>query len=301
MSKRQLKAAKYSANKLVKKLTRSGELVSFASQADARVILNQCARQLYDKFQLANLERLKTKHVEYLVKHWQTEGLANSTIKNRMAILRKVLRSNHHPADKLTNQSLGIGKRRYHGDHSKAIWDIDLSGIEDKHLYYAARLQQAFGLRREESMKIIPAKAMERHAIRIYPTWSKGNIERLIPITNDEQRELINEVIDYVGKRGSLIPKGKTYRQHLQSYKAMCQQQGFKNLHGLRHAYAQRLYRTMTHHFTNGNGWECSFNGGKRQKEMSAFERQVDQQVRLLISAQLGHSREAITRIYLGN
>ncbi len=61
----------------------------------------------------------------------------------------------------------------------------------------------------------------------------------------------------------------------------------------LRHAYAQRRYQELT-------GWEAPINGGKLKKAMTEEENHADQQARVIVSHELGHSRLAITRTYLG-
>jgi predicted methyltransferase len=76
---------------------------------------------------------------------------------------------------------------------------------------------------------------------------------------------------------------------------------GVSKLHGLRHAYAQRRYKELTRLFDpNGEGFDCSMNGGKQYKAMSVEEKMIDRQARQIISKELGHSRTSITKIYCG-
>ncbi|TGU67781.1 integrase, partial [Mesorhizobium sp. M1C.F.Ca.ET.144.01.1.1] len=69
---------------------------------------------------------------------------------------------------------------------------------------------------------------------------------------------------------------------------------GLRNTHGLRHAYAQQRYRTLT-------GRACPLADGKRWAEMSSNERAADRAARHKISAELGHGRLKITDTYLGS
>lgn len=64
-------------------------------------------------------------------------------------------------------------------------------------------------------------------------------------------------------------------------------------MHGLRHAYAQTRYRELT-------GWECPINGGPLRKDLNSFQKELDNQARLVISQELGHSRVSITKNYIG-
>ena len=55
------------------------------------------------------------------------------------------------------------------------------------------RLQQAFGLRREESIKIRPSGADQGNALRLQASWTKGGRERVIPIGMLEQRAVVDQ------------------------------------------------------------------------------------------------------------
>ena len=69
--------------------------------------------------------------------------------------------------------------------------------------------------------------------------------------------------------------------------------QGITNVHGLRHAYAQRRYHELT-------GRACPKNGGPKQQSLLGTELRADRQARGVISRELGHNRLAITTAYLG-
>ena len=91
----------------------------------------------------------------------------------------------------------------------------------------------------------------------------------------------------------SLIPAHLTYVQQMKRFEYQTLKAGFKNTHGLRHAYAQKRYETLT-------GMKCPLQGGKRWQEMSKQERERDREARLIISGELGHARLGITNTYLG-
>ena len=72
------------------------------------------------------------------------------------------------------------------------------------------------------------------------------------------------------------------------------------NLHGLRHAYAQRRYQELTTYFDNDKkGLLAPIAGGKPYKELSLIEKDWDRRARHIIVRELGHSRLNITKIYL--
>ncbi len=164
--------------------------------------------------------------------------------------------------------------------------------IKDEYVRRSVRLQQAFGLRREESIKFRPSYADQKTHIQLKGSWTKGGRPREIPITELSQRELLDEVHDFVGS-GSLIPSESLYKHQLVRYDHCVNRAGLRNLHGLRHGYAQRRYLTLT-------GWFPPSAGGLKFSELTESQQAIDQEVRLKISRELGHNRIEITRVYCG-
>jgi hypothetical protein len=113
-----------------------------------------------------------------------------------------------------------------------------------------------------------------------------------VPITDNEQRRLLQEIKAFCNG-GSLIPAHLNYIQQQHRYDRQTRKVGMKNLHGLRHGYAQARYRELT-------GFLCPAAGGPTSKELTPAQRALDQQARATISRELGHGREAITAVYLG-
>jgi hypothetical protein len=154
------------------------------------------------------------------------------------------------------------------------------------------RLQEAFGLRREESIKIRPGWADQGNVLRLKDSWTKGGRYREIPIGTEAQRAVLNEAKRLAGG-GSLIPEGLSYRDQLKAFRAECKRVGLNGVHGLRHRYAQTRYLDKT-------GWESPARGGPTAKQLSPEQRSIDQRARLEISLELGHGRAQITAVYLG-
>ncbi|CZF84827.1 phage integrase N-terminal domain-containing protein [Grimontia marina] len=267
---------------------------SHATQAERKKVIQLIDKELRElgvkKLELRNLKR---KHIDKLLKHWNESGKAAGTIKNRMSHIRwlaeKIGKSGLVPA---SNTSLGIAKRQYVTNKSKArhLSETQLKAIGDPHLEAALRMQKAFGLRREEAMKIILRDADRGTHLHIVKT--KGARPRDIPIRTEEQRSLIDEVKSLVGA-GSLIPPELKYVQQLRRFEKACIEIGLDRSHGLRHAYAQQRYLELT-------GWCAPAAGGKSSKELTREEKLTDRESRLIISEELGHSREDVTAVYLG-
>ncbi|MCD9007166.1 integrase domain-containing protein [Luteimonas sp. XNQY3] len=268
---------------------------SHATQADRQRSLSLAARQLREAgFRQMRATSLKGKHVEALLQRWQAEGLSAGTLKNRMAHLRwwaeKVGKAGILPTD---NTKLGVPERRYVTNESKAKeLDGRLDRITDPQVRMSLRLQAAFGLRREESIKFQPRYADRGDHIVIKGSWAKGGRDRTVPITTPEQRAVLDEAHRLAGL-GSLIPSHKTYIQQRHVYDGQCKAAGLSNMHGLRHRYAQMRYEVLT-------GWAAPAAGGLSRHALSAEQREFDLYARQSISRELGHGRPQITDVYCG-
>ena len=278
------------------KLCRDNRDGGFSTQATRSRILDLIANQLQALgYRRMQPKSIKPKHVDVLVAHWQGQGISVGTFKNRLSALRWWARKVNKPSIIAKDNSVyGIGKRTYVTKESKAqdLDDKKLSEIPDSYVRLSIRLQAAFGLRREESIKFSPSYAIEADHIRLKSSWTKGGRARMVPVTNVEQRQLLEEV-KTLAKGGALIPPHLNYVKQLHRYEKQTRQAGLSKLHGLRHSYAQRRYHELT-------GQVCPAEGGATSKELTPEQRALDQQARAMISRELGHSREAITAVYLG-
>jgi site-specific recombinase XerD len=269
---------------------------SFATQDGREHSLDAFANRMAEMgLTKLTLRGIKPKHIEAYVKHMQEKGLATGTIKKEMSHLRwmaeKIGKQNIVAR---TNDAYGIGRRTYVTNESKAreLTAHELSKVTDKHSALSLQLQAAFGLRREESLKIRPGKADRGDRLVLDASWCKGGRERAIPIRNSEQRTLLNAAKEFA-KGGSLIPADKSYKEHLRQFRTQCDKAGISKVHGHRHQYAQQRYKELT-------GRACPACGGLTAKQLIAEQKLIDRKARLIISAELGHGREQITAVYCG-
>lgn len=299
MSKTKLRSAQYSINEYLKQL----KGYSFSSRADMRHMLNRCIKDLHELgFKLAHIKRLKPKHIHILVEHWKTQNKNPATIKNYMAKLREIAILLDKPQlVKPGNDAYQITRRSYVPTHNKAILQMDFSKCTDPMIRLSLEAQSLFGLRREESTKLIISEAWIRDSLRIKPSWTKGGIGRMLHITNNDQRQWLIKASQQVPAGQSLIPKSRTYKQHLSHYQIQTNIMGLKKCHGLRHAYAQNRYHELTQMFDPyKKGWLCPIAGGAAAKSLNARHKTIDRKTREIISRELGHSRRSITKIYCG-
>lgn len=283
-------------NYQLKQLCKNNRDGSFGTQTQRERMLTLMANQLHELgYRRMEARSLRPKHIEALTQHWLQSGVAAATMKNRMAAIRwwagKVNKQN---VVARSNDHYGLPRRQHSNGASKAT-SIDkdqLERITDPHVRMSLELQRAFGLRREEAIKIQPTLADKGQTIWLKPSWTKGGREREIPIRNQEQRNLLNQAKTLTGK-GSLIPSHKTYVQQLRLYEGQCIRAGLSRMHGLRHAYAQERFVETT-------GFESPAQGGPKRNELTNEQRALNRIARAVISKELGHNREAITVVYLG-
>ncbi len=276
---------------------------SHATQANRKAMLKMIAEQLkscgYNTHRMTPND-LKGRHVNKLLELWRKDGVSTGTIKNRMVVLRWWAKKVGNSGAVQSNDTYNIEKRVYvtNRDKSVSLKDLDLSKI-DENIAQSLRLQDAFGLRREESMKFQPEFALDGQWIDnakyivLKPTWTKGKRGRTIPISNENQRKELRKAYALAQKNGgSLIPKEKSYKTHVASFERVTSALGVGQTHGLRHGYAQTRYRELM-------GFDCPAVGGSRS--LTADEMAKDKEIRMLISQELGHGRIGVTSIYLGS
>ena len=269
---------------------------SHETQRARSYVLRQAANALHELgFRGLRARGIRRKHVAALVRHWKSQELSPGTMKNRLAHIRwwteHVGRPGVVPPG---NAALDVEERRYvtNEDKSRALEDGKLAEVADGHVRMSLRLQEAFGLRREESIKFSPSYADRGDRIVLKDSWTKGGRPREVPILTEAQRAVLDEARALVGG-GALIPADRNYREQRDAYVAECRRAGFDHMHGLRHGYAQRRYEEIT-------GWRCPALGGPPRRSLQGGRRQLDRDARLTVSRELGHGRIEVVAVYLG-
>jgi hypothetical protein len=283
-------------NYQLSKLCRDNRDGGYSTQATRSRILDLIANQLqklgYRRMQPTSL---KPKHVDALLAHWREQGISTGTLKNRLSALRWWAKKVNKPSIIAKDNSVyGIGTRTNVAKESKAqeLDETKLSEISDQYVRLSIRLQAAFGLRREESIKFSPSYAMQGDHIRLKSSRTKGGRARTVPIRNDQQRPLLAEVKE-LAEGGSLIPAQLNYVQQLHRYERQLRNAGMSKLHGLGHDYSQRRYFELT-------GWRAPVAGGPASDSLTTDQRALDHNARVIISNELGHARAAISAVYVG-
>lgn len=279
----------------LKELTRRCREGAFATQAARARGLQAMARELKTLgYRLPGPGSLKPKHVQALVAHWKGQALKDATIRNRLGWVRWwSLKVGKPGLVANANDGFGLAERTpYQGNRARRLTPEIVARVRDPATLMALRLQAAFGLRREEALKLRPCQAVRGNRLCLKASWTKGGRYREVTITHDRQHALLAELRQLVGD-GCLIGEGRRYVDALNAYRHHTRAAGLGNAHGLRHAWAQWEYRRRT-------GRPCPAAGGPTLEALTLAERRQDYWVRLGISRELGHNRIDVTDTYLG-
>jgi hypothetical protein len=267
---------------------------SYATQHDRQAMLELIGKELREAgYKKMTPSSLKPKHVEFLVKTWKGNELSPGTIKNRLSAVRWWAAKVGKPAIiPRTNKELGVDERGRVATESKgkALSDVMLKKVSNEYVSASLRLQEAFGLRKEESIKIFP-NASKRGVLCI--TKSKGGRARTLEIRTNKQKAALDNAQRVAGG-GALIPPSLNYVEQLNIFKGVTSAAGICNVHGFRHFYAQERYKSIM-------GSEASINGGAKRSEMSPNDKTLSDAARMLISQELGHGRIDVIAAYLGS
>lgn len=246
-------------------------------------------------------KNLKPKHIEAVLAQLRAEvaaearslGSAKNWCSHLRAFVRLIDRRYLVPR---TNAELGFGQRVYVRTESKAVvlGAVHLDRVTCPYVMASLKLQSAFGLRREEAIKIVPQLADRGDRLVLEASWCKGRRERVVPIRTASQRAALDEAKSLAAttEKGSLIPTRK-YVQQKWRFEYQCRKAGLHGSHGLRHEYAQQRFRELA-------GFACPLAGGPKRRDMTPGMRRSDHDARLEIARELGHGRIDVVNVYLG-
>lgn len=280
------------------------------TQTKRGYVLKQVARELHEiGYKVQKWENVKEKHIEQLVARWKEKGLAISTMKDRLSYVRWALdkSGNQHAIQK--NKDLGIPERKYVKNEDKS-WNtkeynktLDAVYAKSQNLGFQMELMREFGLRFKESCTFRPNRDVDltNNIIRVHH-GTKGGRPRQVPIRNNNQCCLIEDLKKKFKGENSLIPTDMTYIQWKKQAYNIGREAGVTRdkvgtFHGLRHAYAQDIYIKET-------GFKVPVKmNHKEWKEFikDPFKKKKDAEARKIIAKELGHGRIDVVSQYVGS
>lgn len=162
-----------------------------------------------------------------------------------------------------------------------------------------AQLARAFGLRFKEASLFNAREALRqanRHGRINITMGTKGGrgkqVDRWVPV-NTHQLELLRAAANQQGTANNLMPVDKRYSQWRDHayylWRVATEGTGINGFHDLRAAYACQRYQDLT-------GCPAPVLGGER-----VAPKELDTQVRVILSQELGHNRIDVLSAYIGS
>lgn len=287
-------------------------MASHASAATMTDRWGQFAAYARQDLGIRDMRRIDTTHLsryaDYLHSLLDRGEIAASTAQNRLSAVNRVLEIARGDRAVRLDPVRGAGLPQRSGiavtdhamsaaDHANAVANVP------PRLAAQLELQRQLGLRFEESCKCsaraLLAQAEARGYVRI-EDGTKGGRPREVPITAESQLAALRQAAAIQGSDRSMIPADQRYAE----YRERCYQQQIR-FHSERHAYAQSRYEALA-------GAACPVaagvaHGAAHHAYLAAqlglpvtAARELDQQVRLQVAAELGHGRIDVTNAYLG-
>lgn len=257
---------------------------------------------------LQNLGEISPRHVRALIQHYEAQGLSSSSLQKKTTVLRRfgIWIGRPDIAPRLSDLVVDPSRasRSYSATVSKA-WTS--KGVSTQRVIDQMRelcpvaglqleIQLEFGLRPREVVMLKPVSADQGKTLFV-TDGTKGGRARMVPVDNERKRELIEraKVIAAANKRGVLsdrptrsLTSALNRYYYLAKKVGLCKSDLGVTLHGLRHEFANNLYRQLT-------GVNSPVNGGRVKDQDLAGEAMQT------VSEQLGHSRKHASAAYLGS
>ncbi|MEC5407906.1 integrase domain-containing protein [Paraburkholderia sp. MPAMCS5] len=209
---------------------------------------------------------LAEKHIGYLVNLWVNEKEQSpGTVENKLTYWRTLA------AWMKKHQLVGTmddyikrpeGYRRYYVAQEDKSWEaakVELDDVisrlceRDRWVAIQVELQAAFGLRAQESMLLRPLQCLRVSGHLQVIDGTKGGRPRIVPIDAEWQYEVLIRAARLSNPRtGSMIPEPWPLKKWYRHFYHVLQKEGITRgakgvtVHGLRHAYLQKMYEQIT-------------------------------------------------------
>jgi len=277
--------------------------------------LKKMVEHIYEAgFKPEKVQNLRIKHLDAVFAAWEREEHQHSTLQTELSVLRYLVSTINRPdllkhIDEYAERKTKEHRKalaRYGKPREKRAWSIQdervaatLLRIIEKDSLVALQLalQHAFGLRVRESFRLRPAESYQAGSRLELSRGTKGGRPRTVPVETKEQRKLLEHALEVAELNGgSMMPKEYSETSWRHHYYRVLRDCGFTRQdlgitsHGLRHDYAQRMYKKVS-------GLEAPVNAGTRYTDGEAGT--ADLVARLEVAEVLGHGRYDITRHYL--
>jgi len=290
-------------------------------------------REIKEVTGLTNLCKINETHVsdyvDHLVNRADNDEISRNTACFRFSALNRVLDYSERNDLKVSASENGI--RRTETDASDKSNDRQTNEVYKEwlagkaqadsryeNLLRSRELQTEYGLRARESYAV---RATDKNPVsgNIHlgkPDCTKNSRDRDISITRDSQMEAFEKARAWVESQGqrSLIPNDYTLEKWRtfanDTMRQFNKEHGTElNNHGERHYYAHERYNEL--YKEKGYDIQCPAEKQMERDDWNEYAKEqtglsdknmmeLDNEIRLQVSEDLGHSRVSITKTYLG-
>lgn len=286
------------------KVAKHSKGVSITSQRQYYNHMDQFCRFVADNYNLKSLGNIQDKHVVAYVIERQNEGKSAAAVKQDLAAIRyfhnQIPKTRYHLSDnkELTqrNADFSLERRRF-GGISRRCTNSEYKGLVQlaqslgrREISTVIQLARHQGLRIHEAIRMDRATAEKALRDGILVIKGKGGLVRQIPL-REEARGLLKATVELV-PRGHKLFVPPTEKAHT----AIQRVQDFIRSH------REKIYDPAN---DRPPGVEVTFHSfrhayAKEQYELFIAQGLNEKQARYETSLLIGHSREDVTRIYLG-
>lgn len=210
----------------------------------AKIILIGLANDLaYLGAMPMRLKNLKPEAVNKLVNYWQQKNLNPRTIKNRLAVLRKIISVLEYPFDIPTNKELNvITKTKKLNIKQKLIDPYAITLYPAFLIREICIMQYCFGLKLYEAIRF-DSSMIHDSQIEVSRSISFNNKDRFVPIILSEQEAFIAR---FKTELKSLLPiPRKEYLCFMTLYRDMQRKLEITHNDYFRNCYIQRRYQDL--------------------------------------------------------
>ncbi len=263
------------------------------------------------------VKQLNLEDFKKVAEYWKSKGYTAGTMQNKASALRAICNAaGNENIKNINNGELGIVSRNVLNPNNlngaAVISEKSLKKIKNPEVSAALRLEAAYGLRREESAHVVfeltkghvvtaPGK---ENILTMKGSWCKNGRQRgKITFNGRPNGELILRDGGALLKQVAESVKGIRIDYRVEQFQRKINYAADKckkldnnpdiHPHALRHNYAHERYHEIT-------GRDCPAAGGIKYSEMSSKEQKQYHSAAKIISEELGHSRETISRTYIG-
>ena len=223
-----------------------------ARKATAHALVETLSERGYSRDMRKPDFTIKERHLLRAIEGWREAGITDRTIANRISHIRRLCQwqgnermiKQDHAHYLPDRDSRRLPER---APPAVAPGTIDVTAVRTDYARASLMLQEAYGLRRKECLKVIPSKSpADNSRLVLHGNATKGGRPRTIPADTPERRAALAYAREVAGG-GSLIPPRYSYEDWREVYRTEAERAGVPNgsTHLLRRGHAQERLETL--------------------------------------------------------